>query len=77
MHRHSFWVVRHDLVDSYLVSVSPRRWGAFEQARRFGSKDAAVLFIDSICPGCLAIQVNDYSEAPPDEAPELLDELAA
>ena len=57
-----YWVIRHDIVDTYLQETwdAPgRRWGKFAGAKPFGSKDAAVLVIDTMFPGCMAIEVSE------------------
>jgi hypothetical protein len=60
----TYWVVRHDIVDEYLSHswAGPRRkWRKFDEAhvRKFASKEAAQLEVDTMHPGCLVMQVSD------------------
>jgi hypothetical protein len=57
-----YWVIRHDLVDSYLGRhhVPGRRWDKFEDAQRFGTKEAAVMAADVLFAGaCKVLEVTD------------------
>ena len=57
-----YWVVRHDHVDDYLQRTCNygRRWGKFETALQFQTKDAAVLYGDTLCAGaCKILEVTD------------------
>jgi len=58
----SYFVIRHDLVDSYLSAHwdhPGRRWAKFDShsVKQFASKDAALMVVDTMFPGCLVVEV--------------------
>ena len=57
----SYWVIRHEIVDDYLQRAphNGRRWGKFESAMRFKTKEAVVFAVDSLYPGALALEVTE------------------
>lgn len=60
----TYWVIRHDMIDEYLSHswAGPRRlWRTFDEThiKKFATKAAAELVVDTCYPGCLVLQVSD------------------
>jgi hypothetical protein len=66
----TYWVVRHAFTGSYLTGM--KRWGEFENAVPFTSKDGALLYSDTMHPG--VTQVLAVEETAPEHLsiPEVL-----
>ena len=58
-----YFILAHDVVPESYLQISwdapGRRWGRFEDAKRFASKDAAVMVADTMFPGCVVVEVSD------------------
>jgi hypothetical protein len=55
-----YWVIRHDLVDSYMTGFRTK-WGRFEDAVQFTSKDGALTYADTMLGGaCKILEVSDH-----------------
>ena len=66
----TYWVIRHAFAGDYVRGY--RRWGSFDDAKRFATQDAAKLYADSIHHG--VTQVLAVEETAPEHLniPEVL-----
>jgi hypothetical protein len=58
----SYWVIKHELVDTYLSAHwdwPGRRWAKFDSdtVKRFASQEAALMVVDTMFPGAIVLRV--------------------
>jgi len=68
----TYWVIRHDFTGTYLTGM--KRWGDFEDAVRFDTKDGALLYSDTMHPGVTKVLVVEETAPEHLNIPEVLTE---